>query len=137
VRQMFPGTATITLCPFSDPQLFSDQSHKSAFWTNTSYYGCLMLPSTNQLCFVGDVARTPRLDVSALHMDARVEHFSQPVVGMFDANMLICTVAWLVPDVCVLLVVRTLLRVQYHRERVLIMFTVYCANDMAITKKEP
>ena len=39
--QMFPGTATVTLCPFSDPALHMEVTTKSSFWTNDSYYGLL------------------------------------------------------------------------------------------------
>jgi len=65
---MFPGTASISLCPFSDPVLFAEQQHKTTFWTNQNYYG---------------------VDVSVLQPDAFAEHFSQPVVGMFDPSLLL------------------------------------------------
>lgn len=65
---MFPGAASISLCPFSDPVLFTEQQHKTTFWNGQNYYG---------------------VDVSVLHPDAVTEHFSQPVVGMFDPSFLL------------------------------------------------
>jgi len=65
---MFPGRSRISVAPFSDSTLYTEQQNKSAFWTSANYYG---------------------IDVTSLHSDAEKEQFCQPVVGMFDPNLLI------------------------------------------------
>lgn len=66
--KMFPNASTIKLCPFSDAVLYLEQQRKSVFWDCPDFYGFNLTP---------------------LKDDAVVEHFSQPVVGMFDPQMLI------------------------------------------------
>jgi histone-arginine methyltransferase CARM1 len=65
---MFPGAATITLCPFSDLVLYADQQAKNDFWTCNSFHG---------------------LDMTPLRQEAREELFTQPVVGAFDPALLL------------------------------------------------
>lgn len=66
--KMFPNASTIKLCPFSDALLFLEQQQKSVFWRNQEFYS---------------------FDLTALQDDAVNEHFSQPVVGAFDPQLLI------------------------------------------------
>eukprot|EP00051_Salpingoeca_urceolata_P011766 m.146187 g.146187 ORF g.146187 m.146187 type:complete len:495 (-) comp17244_c1_seq2:133-1617(-) len=67
--KMFPGTATMFVCPFSDEQLFQEASGKSQFWTCPNFFG---------------------LNLSCLAEHARREYFRQPQVETIDPRCLVC-----------------------------------------------
>lgn len=67
---MMPTDSTISLAPFSDVALYQEQQTKSDFWKSANFFG---------------------LDLRPLEVDARQDHFSQPVVGIFDPETLLST----------------------------------------------
>eukprot|EP00053_Salpingoeca_punica_P011299 m.100923 g.100923 ORF g.100923 m.100923 type:complete len:471 (+) comp15639_c2_seq10:62-1474(+) len=66
--KMFPSTATMFACPFSDEQLYFECINKANFWTMHSFYG---------------------VNVSSLHTKAMQEVFRQPVVEYIDPRYLL------------------------------------------------
>ncbi|TYZ59087.1 hypothetical protein PybrP1_007207 [[Pythium] brassicae (nom. inval.)] len=68
--KMYPSRGTMFAAPFSDDAIFREQLAKAAFWDQRDFYG---------------------LDLSVLRARAVENHFSQPVVGYFPADMLLAT----------------------------------------------
>lgn len=66
--KMFPSVGTMFLAPFSDDAIYREQMAKVAFWEQKDFYG---------------------LDLSAMRQRAVENHFSQPVVGYFPAEILL------------------------------------------------
>jgi len=61
--RMFPSTGTMFFLPFSDWNIYNEQSMKAEFWSNNNFHG---------------------VDLSCLKDEAVLENFSQAVVGCFD-----------------------------------------------------
>ena len=66
--KMFPTTGTMFFSPFSDQAIWDEQDQKLAFWDTQDFWG---------------------LDLSPLKQQARIDHFSQPVVGYFPPSVLL------------------------------------------------
>mmetsp|Transcript_10391 Transcript_10391/g.15797 ORF Transcript_10391/g.15797 Transcript_10391/m.15797 type:complete len:357 (+) Transcript_10391:41-1111(+) len=65
---MMPTTGSIIFSPMTDDALYKDQLAKAALWENPSFYG---------------------IDLTPLVERARLENFSQPIVGFFPSSNLI------------------------------------------------
>jgi hypothetical protein len=65
---MMPSTGTIFVSPFSDETLYNEQVAKASFWQQSDFYG---------------------VDITSLHTQALEDTFGQPVVGYFDASLLL------------------------------------------------
>ena len=61
--KMFPSEAHLCVAPFYDERVFNEQSNKTLFWKNKSFYG---------------------FDLSVLHEQALAEKFRQPIVEIYD-----------------------------------------------------
>ncbi|KAJ0403977.1 hypothetical protein ATCC90586_005844 [Pythium insidiosum] len=68
--KMFPSVGTMFVAPFSDESIFREQMGKVAFWEQRNFYG---------------------LDLRVMREKAIENHFSQPVVGYFPPEMLLCS----------------------------------------------
>jgi len=66
--KMFPATGTMFFAPFTDQAIWDEQDSKIGFWDTKDFWG---------------------LDLSSLKAQARVDHFSQPVVGYFPPSVLL------------------------------------------------
>ena len=66
--KMFPSTGTIYICPFSDNEIFEEQSLSTSFWDQTNFYG---------------------VNLTKAKQKAFDEAFAQPIVGYFSPTMLI------------------------------------------------
>lgn len=64
---MFPSRGDLHVAPFTDAQLYLEQSSKANFWYTKDFHG---------------------LDLRALHSAATDEYFKQPVVDTFDVRIL-------------------------------------------------
>jgi len=67
--KMFPTNSTVFTAPFSDKELYDECMAKSSFWDYKDFYG---------------------LDLTCMKEAAKEEHFSQPVVGYFNPDCLLC-----------------------------------------------
>ena len=65
---MVPSMGSIYVAPFSDANLWSQTMAKVRFWEQSDFYG---------------------IDFSPLAKDAKEEIFGQPIVGGFDARILL------------------------------------------------
>lgn len=72
---MMPTTGVIHLSPFTDRALHDEQFVRADFWKTQNFYG---------------------MDMTSLYSDALSEHFSQPVVGVFEPAILLSqqTATW-------------------------------------------
>lgn len=64
--QMFPTRGDLHVTPFSDAQLYIEQTNKANFWFSKDFHG---------------------VDLRALHSAATNEYFRQPVVDTFDIRI--------------------------------------------------
>lgn len=67
---VMPTTGTIFFGPFSDQAMWDEQDAKVTFWETEDFWG---------------------LNLTPLKQQARVDHFSQPVVGYFPPAVLLST----------------------------------------------
>ena len=67
---MFPARSSIFVAPFTDAAQALEFSSGSNFWTQTDFFG---------------------IDLTCLKDDAVSDHFSRPVVGVFDPSILLST----------------------------------------------
>ncbi|CAH0476793.1 unnamed protein product [Peronospora belbahrii] len=68
--KMYPSIGTMFVSPFSDESIYREQMAKVAFWQRQDFYG---------------------VNLSSLRARAMDNHFSQPVVGYFPPEMLLCS----------------------------------------------
>jgi hypothetical protein len=64
--KLFPSTATLCCCPFSDEKLYNEKKYSAeSFWNTENFFGIKMKSITKS---------------------ALTEKFTQPIIGVFDQN---------------------------------------------------
>lgn len=66
VNRMFPSQGDLHIAPFTDAQLYLEQTNKANFWFSEDFHG---------------------VDLRALHSAATNEYFRQPIVDTFDIRI--------------------------------------------------